>query len=167
MKLGVNCISGTVQLAALAIMVDIEFDSIRKNTVSRCAPFETLFPADAIQSGFNSTRRVSLAIGFSTTIAILHTPIKVINFYSRACSRTVSSERFYEPSQSWWVVTKTSGLVCHFEDAFKNVYLNFTHFQLAGDLDVVKQSNVFDEAWRSSVATMTTMIDNAVTDLSW
>lgn len=69
MKLGVNCISGTVQLAALAIMVHIEFDSIRKNTVSRCAPFETLFPADAIQSGFNSTRRVSLAIGFSTTIA--------------------------------------------------------------------------------------------------
>jgi len=131
---------------------------------SHTTPFAMLAPrllADAVQSGFTArgergegvTRLLYIiarhqvfvnnsAVDFS---AIFHTPIRIIDFIL-----ALAPERYHNKIlQAKPAMVDDHNAAPTFAVAFKDAYVNFTHFQLGGEFDLVKQCNLWKFLRRS------------------
>jgi len=76
---------------------------------------------------------------------IFHTPIELIDFIL-----TLAPDRFHEKILQ--AKPTSEDMTTTFQNALRDAYLNFTtHFQLAGDFDIVKHDHIW-KALRRSIA---------------
>ena len=127
-------------------------------------PFAMLAPrllADAVQAGFTArgergevvTRLLYIIARHQAFVnnsadnfsAIFHTPIKVIDFIL-----ALAPERYHDKIlQAKPTMVDDENLAPTFAVAFKHAYVNFTHFQLGGEFDLVKHRHLWKFLRRS------------------